>query len=57
MTYRERTPRKQCPQCGWDADGRPRPSSEEAARAQGKRVPPPPKYDYECGNCGCQWTE
>ncbi|HEX9700957.1 MAG TPA: hypothetical protein VGD06_16000 [Acidobacteriota bacterium] len=58
MLERKRIPIKQCPQCGWEAEGHP--VEDPAASGGGallKRVPPPPKFAYECGNCGQQWVE
>ena len=56
MTTRERIQKKTCPQCGWDAEGQP--VEDAAAAAQiAKRVPPPQKFDYDCGNCGFRWIE
>ena len=58
MLVRKRVPRKQCPQCGWEAEGKP--VDDPAAGAGGagvKRVPPAPKYAFECDNCGQQWVE
>lgn len=57
-TDRVRIPKKQCPQCGYDAEGHL--TDNPAARGSGrplKRVPPPPKFAFECGNCGQQWVE
>jgi hypothetical protein len=60
MTARERVPKKQCPQCGWDAEGKPVQDPTALTPSSGgpmKRVPPPKKFDYDCGNCGYRWIE
>lgn len=54
MRTQRRVSIKRCPQCGWDAEGKPQ---EVPAAATQKRVPPPPKHTYECGNCGYDWVE
>lgn len=57
MSDRKRAPRKLCPQCGWDAEGKPRAAEKnDPARAK-RRAPPPVRHDYDCGNCGFQWTD
>lgn len=53
-------PKKQCPQCGWDAEGKPVQDPTALTPSSGgpmKRVPPPKKFDYDCGNCGYRWIE
>jgi len=58
MLARTRIPKKRCPQCGWDAEGRPADESTgPPIRQPTKRVPPPPKYRYYCENCGQDWVE
>ena len=63
----QRVSRRQCPQCGWDAAGRPiedaagRPIEGAADRPlfNAKRVKrvAPTRCDYACGNCGYEWVE
>ncbi len=57
MRERERVERKSCPQCGWDAEGRPVEAEEPRSKEQKTRYEPRPKHDFDCGNCGYQWTE
>lgn len=57
MLERERVQRKQCPQCGWDAAGRPIPGEVPMAASKRTRYDPLPKQQYDCGNCGYQWVE
>ena len=54
MRTRRRVSIKQCPQCGWDAEGQTLEAPREATQ---KRVPPPQKHAFECGNCGYEWIE
>jgi hypothetical protein len=56
MRERERVQRRQCPQCGWDAEGR-RVDGQENPAGPRTRYDPAPERDYECGNCGYRWTE
>jgi len=53
MRTKERVKTKPCPQCGYSAEGV---VVEDPADTL-KRVPPPPKFDYDCGNCGFRWIE
>jgi hypothetical protein len=58
MLARTRIPKKRCPQCGWDAEGKPADESNGRPTQQPmKRVPPPTKYRYYCENCGQDWVE
>jgi len=55
----QRVSRRQCPQCGWDAAGRPIEDAADHPVFSAKRVKQvaPTQCDYACGNCGYQWVE
>jgi len=55
MHTQKPTKKKACPQCGFNAEGLP--VEDAASAAIVKRVPPPPKFDYDCGNCGYGWID
>jgi len=58
MRERDRVQKKQCPQCGWDAEGvlveKEQPRPDDVPRT---RYDPQPKRAYDCGNCGYQWVQ
>ena len=62
MSYGPSGPKKQCPQCGWDATGKVSPDAQTGdgdIPSGGKRpeAMEPVAYDFQCGNCGQEWTQ
>ena len=57
MLERERVQRRLCPQCGWDAAGRPIEGEKQEPDRKRTRYDPVPKQEYDCGNCGYQWIQ
>ena len=62
MSYEPSGPKKQCPERGWDVTG----EAKANAKVGSSGIPPggklpeatePIAYDYQCGNCGQEWTQ